>query len=156
MNFVSRNPECRLLASASKDGTVRIWDVGLCKTMLVLSGHTHCVTYVRWGGEGLLYTSSQDRTIKVWRIKDVSLHGKSKDLVPIMKVQLSLYLIWPRCNEQTHTEMRCTQFICIITHTHTQTHTQTHTHTLTHTHSHTHTHTHRVCCAGHSRGTATG
>ena len=71
--FVYRNPECRLLASASKDGTIRIWDVMLYKATLILSGHTHCVTCVRWGGEGLLYTSSQDRTIKVWRAKDVSL-----------------------------------------------------------------------------------
>ncbi len=39
----------------------------------MLSGHTHCVTCIRWGGEGLLYTSSQDRTIKVWRAEDVSL-----------------------------------------------------------------------------------
>lgn len=39
---------------------------------MVLSGHTHCVTCVKWGGEGLLYTASQDRTIKVWRAKDVS------------------------------------------------------------------------------------
>ena len=67
-----RNPECRFVASSSKDGTVRIWDTMLFKTVLVLSGHTHCVTCVRWGGEGLLYTSSQDRTIKVWRTKDVS------------------------------------------------------------------------------------
>ena len=72
LNFTYRNPECRSVASASKDGTVRIWDTMLFKTTLVLSGHTHCVTCVRWGGEGLIYTSSQDRTIKVWRAKDVS------------------------------------------------------------------------------------
>ena len=64
---------CRLLVSASKDGTVRLWDVVLGRTILILSGHTHSVTCVRWGGEGLLYTSSQDRTIKVWRAKDVSI-----------------------------------------------------------------------------------
>ena len=67
-----RDPECRLLASASKDSTVRIWNVSVGKTLLILSGHTHSVTCVKWGGEGLLYTSSQDRTIKVWRAQDVS------------------------------------------------------------------------------------
>ena len=72
LKFMCRNPECRSVASASKDGTVRIWDTMLFKTTLVLSGHTRCVTCVRWGGEGLIYTSSQDRTIKVWRAKDVS------------------------------------------------------------------------------------
>ena len=59
----------------TQDATIRIWDVFLCKTTMVLSGHTHCVTCVKWGGEGLLYTASQDRTIKVWRAKDVSCHG---------------------------------------------------------------------------------
>lgn len=65
------DPECRLLASSSKDGTVRIWDTIACRVARILSGHTHCVTCVQWGGEGLLYTSSQDRTIKVWRAADV-------------------------------------------------------------------------------------
>ena len=61
-----------MLASSSKDGTVRIWDTVLCKVTFILTGHTHCVTCVQWGGEGLLYTSSQDRTIRVWRAADVS------------------------------------------------------------------------------------
>ena len=43
----------------------------LCKVVMVLSGHTHSVTGIKWGGEGLIYTASQDRTIKVWRAKDV-------------------------------------------------------------------------------------
>ena len=51
---------------------MRVWDVLLCKAVLVLSGHTHSVTGIKWGGEGLIYTASQDRTIKVWRAKDVS------------------------------------------------------------------------------------
>lgn len=70
--YMCSDPECRLLASASKDSTVRVWDTILSKAVLVLSGHTHGVTCVQWGGEGLLYTASQDRTIKVWRAQDVS------------------------------------------------------------------------------------
>ena len=34
-----------------------------------MSGHTASVTKVLWGGEGLLYTASQDRTVKVWDAK---------------------------------------------------------------------------------------
>jgi ribosome assembly protein 4 len=44
--------------------------VVLCKAVMVLSGHTQSVTGIKWGGEGLIYTASQDRTIKVWRTKD--------------------------------------------------------------------------------------
>uniref|UniRef100_A0A8B9ZKR6 Notchless protein homolog 1 n=1 Tax=Anas platyrhynchos TaxID=8839 RepID=A0A8B9ZKR6_ANAPL len=61
------NPECRYLASASKDGSVRIWDTLMGRCDKILTGHTQSVTCVKWGGDGLLYSSSQDRTIKVWR-----------------------------------------------------------------------------------------
>lgn len=60
----------RLLASSSKDGDVRIWDTTLCQTVKIISGHTKSVTVVKWGGTGLLYTASQDRTVKVWRASD--------------------------------------------------------------------------------------
>lgn len=65
-----RNPECRLFASSSKDSDIRIWDSILCKTVLTISGHTKSVTVVKWGGTGLIYSASQDRTIKVWRAND--------------------------------------------------------------------------------------
>ncbi|XP_018318590.1 notchless protein homolog 1 [Agrilus planipennis] len=64
------NPNCRYLASSSKDGDVRIWDTTLFKTERVISGHTKGVTVVKWGGSGLMYTASQDRTVKVWRASD--------------------------------------------------------------------------------------
>ncbi|XP_048468684.1 notchless protein homolog 1 isoform X2 [Rhincodon typus] len=64
------NPQCRYLASASKDCSIRIWDtvLGLCDK--ILTGHTQSVTCVKWGGDGLIFSSSQDRTIKVWRALD--------------------------------------------------------------------------------------
>lgn len=64
-NCYFRNPECRKLASSSKDGDVRIWDTVTGVTILSLTGHSKAVTSVKWGGTGLIYTSSQDRTIKV-------------------------------------------------------------------------------------------
>lgn len=58
------------MASSSKDGDIRIWDTVLCNTTLTISGHTKSVTVVKWGGSGLLYSASQDRTVKVWRATD--------------------------------------------------------------------------------------
>ncbi|GCC18073.1 hypothetical protein chiPu_0017786 [Chiloscyllium punctatum] len=74
------NPQCRYLASASKDCSIRIWDtmLGLCDK--ILTGHTQSVTCVKWGGDGLIFSSSQDRTIKVWRAQDVMEELKQKAL----------------------------------------------------------------------------
>lgn len=71
VSLYHRNPECRYLASSSKDCSIRIWDTVLGRYDKILTGHTQSVTCVKWGGDGLLYSSSQDRTIKVWRAKDV-------------------------------------------------------------------------------------
>ncbi|KAI8034952.1 hypothetical protein M5D96_012299 [Drosophila gunungcola] len=65
-----RDPECRKLASASGDGDCRIWDVKLGQCLMNIAGHTNAVTAVRWGGAGLIYTSSKDRTVKMWRSAD--------------------------------------------------------------------------------------
>lgn len=67
------NADCRRLASAGCDGDVRIWDALLGQCEKVLTSHTGAVTAVRWGGLGLLYTSSKDRTIKMWRASDGAL-----------------------------------------------------------------------------------
>jgi len=40
--------------------------------LLTLSGHKQSVTCLRWGGTGLIYSGSQDRTLRVWRDEDVS------------------------------------------------------------------------------------
>ena len=60
------NAECTRFASASKDGSVKIWDrvTGRCGGSL--RGHTASVASVKWGGCGLIYTASHDRTVKVW------------------------------------------------------------------------------------------
>ncbi|EDV30769.1 uncharacterized protein Dana_GF14879 [Drosophila ananassae] len=65
-----KNPECRRLASASGDGDCRVWDVKLGQCLMNIAGHTNAVTAVRWGGAGLIYTSSKDRTVKMWRADD--------------------------------------------------------------------------------------
>ena len=67
---VHRNASAPRLASSSKDGTVRIWNVVSRQVDFVLGGHTASVNCVRWGGDGAIYTASSDRTIKVWNDQD--------------------------------------------------------------------------------------
>ncbi|XP_045597662.1 notchless protein homolog 1 isoform X1 [Procambarus clarkii] len=62
--------ESTRLASAGKDGDVRIWNTKLGSCEKVLTNHLQSVTALRWSGEDLLYSASQDRTIKVWRASD--------------------------------------------------------------------------------------
>lgn len=63
----------RLMASSSKDMTTRIWDTKSQVCLRTLCCHTASVTKVLWGGEGYLYTASQDRTVKVWHARDGNL-----------------------------------------------------------------------------------
>ena len=60
---------CELLASSSKDKSVRVWNTRSGRIEFVLSGHTDSVEAVRWGGEGLVYTASRDRSINVYAIE---------------------------------------------------------------------------------------
>lgn len=58
------------LASSSKDGTVRVWDIDRHVCEFILSGHKSSVSCVKWGGLGHIYSGSHDKTIKVWNAKD--------------------------------------------------------------------------------------
>lgn len=59
------NPKCERFVSASKDCTMKVWHVNL-GLQFTLSGHASCVTCVKWGGEGFIYSSSQDKQLMVW------------------------------------------------------------------------------------------
>jgi len=65
-----KNPECNRFVSACKDGTAKIWDIQSRTCVLSFGNHTKSITCIKWGGEGLIYTASQDTTIKVWDERD--------------------------------------------------------------------------------------
>ena len=65
----NRAAKCTRLVSSSKDCTIKIWNVFTMKVEVTISVHTDTVTKVLWGGTGLLYSASHDRTIKVWNDK---------------------------------------------------------------------------------------
>ena len=58
------------LVSGSKDGTARVWDVVGKRADMALTGHKANVSCVRWGGTGIIYTASHDKTIKAWNAAD--------------------------------------------------------------------------------------
>ena len=43
----------------------QIWDVIRGQILLTLSSHTQGVASIKWSGDNLIYSASQDRTIKV-------------------------------------------------------------------------------------------
>jgi ribosome assembly protein 4 len=69
---IHRNAATPRLASASKDGTVRVWAASGTRALeYTLGGHSASVNAVRWGGggaggAGVIYTASSDRTVRVW------------------------------------------------------------------------------------------
>jgi ribosome assembly protein 4 len=65
-----RNKSCERLVTSSKDGLAKIWNVRTKRAEATLAGHSDSVECVKWGGEGLIYTASRDRQIKVWNAQD--------------------------------------------------------------------------------------
>lgn len=51
---------------------MKVWDTERHAWTLSLAGHTMAVECVKWGGQNLLYSASQDRTIRVWETNTVS------------------------------------------------------------------------------------
>lgn len=60
---------CPRLASSSKDGSARVWDVTRGTADLCLTRHNGSVSCVKWSGDGVIYTASHDKTIMAWDSK---------------------------------------------------------------------------------------
>ncbi|MEZ4713773.1 MAG: BTAD domain-containing putative transcriptional regulator [Caldilineaceae bacterium] len=64
---------CTMLASGSRDQTVRIWEIGPAANSLrgrkVFAGHTHWVWSVAFSPDGLtLASGSLDKTVRLWNV----------------------------------------------------------------------------------------
>lgn len=66
VNSISFSPDGQSIATASRDGTARLWNLQ-GQTQKVLTGHQGDVYNIAFSPDGqLLATASQDRTIRLW------------------------------------------------------------------------------------------
>jgi len=70
VNQVNFSPDGRLIASASFDKSVKIWDGKTGKFVTSLRGHVGSVYQVCWSSDNrLLVSGSKDSTVKIWDMK---------------------------------------------------------------------------------------
>ncbi|WP_017317618.1 nSTAND1 domain-containing NTPase [Mastigocladopsis repens] len=83
VNGVSFSPDGKMLASASDDHTVKLWDTSTGQEIKTLTGHTNWIWGVSFSPDGkMLASASKDKTVKLWdtstdtEIKTLSGHTK--------------------------------------------------------------------------------
>ncbi|KAJ2773532.1 ribosome assembly [Coemansia nantahalensis] len=70
VNHVSFSPDGRLIASASFDNSVKLWDGKTGQFLASLRGHVAAVYQVCWSADSrMLLSASKDSTLKIWDLR---------------------------------------------------------------------------------------
>jgi eukaryotic-like serine/threonine-protein kinase len=65
------HPDGKKLATASNDGTAKVWNLGDGKELFTLKGHTGPVASIAYSADGkLIATGGDDKTVKLWNADD--------------------------------------------------------------------------------------
>ncbi|KAJ5892846.1 WD40 repeat-like protein [Penicillium tannophilum] len=66
IKYLALSHNGKLLASASAEGFIEVWDLTTRKCVSRLEGHAESISLVVWLRDGRLVSASSDRTIKTW------------------------------------------------------------------------------------------
>ena len=67
VNAIAFSSDGKQLASASDDGTVRLWDAATGAALQTLKGHANCVNAIAFSPDGKqLASASHDGTVRLW------------------------------------------------------------------------------------------
>ncbi|NES01083.1 MAG: hypothetical protein F6J86_46240, partial [Symploca sp. SIO1B1] len=68
---INISPDGKLLATASRDGTAKLWDLQKQEELAVFKGHQDEVNSVSFSHDGkLLSTTSFDKTARLWDLRE--------------------------------------------------------------------------------------